>query len=90
MAQDDSNSTNYSYMIIAGGCIGMSLSISLIRYMPETFGEISLMRCAIDMMMLTTGVVFSTYPAMTNYLEMVHPIQKQLVLNGSPFLDFLL
>ena len=69
---------------IIGACIGLSLSLSLRRYLPETLGEISVKRCILDAFLTLTGYSICSNLGMDLALQQTQEVRKNLVLSSIP------
>ncbi|KAL4490430.1 hypothetical protein ABPG72_002640 [Tetrahymena utriculariae] len=64
---------------IAGVCLGFALSLSLRRYLPNQFGEISLKRMILDTTMVMGGYVYFSKTATYHVYQNLTPLRKELV-----------
>ena len=67
---------------IAGSCLGLSLALSLRRYMPGTFGEMSMIRLIMETCFVLTGYTSFTKWATYNSYNTLYDIRKELILNN--------
>ncbi|KRX10027.1 hypothetical protein PPERSA_08430 [Pseudocohnilembus persalinus] len=68
---------------VAGTCLGISLSLSLRRYMPQTFGQMSALRVGLETVLVLGGYTqfskFATYQVYTD----LNPLRKGATLNNN-------
>ncbi|KAL4483203.1 hypothetical protein ABPG74_019229 [Tetrahymena malaccensis] len=64
---------------VAGVCLGFALSLSLRRYFPNQFGEISLKRMILDTTMVMGGYVYFSKTATYQVYQNLTPLRKELV-----------
>jgi len=62
--------------------MGLGLAVSLRRYVPSKFENISLTRCLIDVFLTMTGYTFFSNFGYTMGLERAMPIRKNLILQN--------
>jgi len=72
-------SSNLFYYQIAGVCVGFSLALSLRRYMPTAFEDISFRRCVLDLSLTTAGYVVCSYVGMEVALDNTKNLRKSLI-----------
>lgn len=76
---------------VAGSCLGLSLALSLRRYMPNTFGEMSILRLVMEASFVFTGYTYFTKWATYNAYNSLYDIRRELVLtNDNEYLKFII
>ena len=65
--------------------MGLAMSLSLRRYLPGMFEEISLNRCLIDLFLTIGGYSILSYMGMELSLENLRNMRKELVLESNNF-----
>ena len=65
--------------------MGLAMSLSLRRYMPGVFEDISLNRCLIDLFLSISGYSILSYMGMELSLENMRNMRKELVLESKNF-----
>jgi len=60
-------------------CIGFSLALSLRRYLPTAFEDISFRRCVIDLSLTTAGYTCCSYVGMEVALDTTKALRKNLI-----------
>jgi len=70
--------------------MGFGLALSLRRYMPDTFGDISLSRCILDLSLTLSGYALLANVGTEIALEKARYLRKELVLkNDQSYLQHL-
>mmetsp|Transcript_12636 Transcript_12636/g.14545 ORF Transcript_12636/g.14545 Transcript_12636/m.14545 type:complete len:171 (+) Transcript_12636:31-543(+) len=69
---------------IAGVCLGFSMAVSLRRYAPKTFGDISPTRMMTDVMLTMLGFMIVSDYGIDSALENMIPLRRNLLLEDHP------
>ena len=70
--------------MIAGGAFGLALTMSLRRYFPGTFSQISFSRVMIELTILSGALFGSTTSVIFGSAKLTHNIKKHLILSADP------